>query len=65
MCIKASGKWIKGVLQNNEQNIHSIIMVSQSASYIELYNVYVDYFLHSVPLSSPNNDKIEESKIEE
>lgn len=58
MCIKASGKWIK-VLQNNEHNIHSIILVSQSATYIEVYNVYVDYFLHSVPLCSPNNDKIE------
>lgn len=50
---------MKGVIQNNELVIHNIIMVSQSATYIELYNVHVDYFVHSVPLSSPNNDKIE------
>lgn len=49
---------MKGVLQNNEQVIHNIIMVSQSElQYIG--NVYVDYFVHSVILFSQNNDKIE------
>lgn len=58
MWIQISVKWMKGVLKNNELVIHNIIMVSQSPTYIELYHVYVDYLVHSVPLSSPNNDKI-------